>query len=610
MESPIQEYLESLLADVQRLRGGAPYLVHPPGREPNPEDFGICLATVDGRVYSVGVADQEFSIQSISKPFSYGLALADYGFEAVDEKVDVEPSGDPFNQISLAPVTGRPPNAMVNAGALAVASMIRGGGGKSAVRRIVDTYSRFAGRELSSSRAVFDVEIRHSDRNHALAYLLSSVEVIENDPSRALENYLRQCSVQVTCRDLAMMAATLANGGTQPVSGEQVLEIDVVERVLSVMMTSGMYDDAGAWVSSVGMPAKSGVGGGTLAVLPGQAGLAVFSPPLDGHGNSVRGLETCRRVSKDMEMHFVRAARSGRSAIKDTMEISRFPSRVRRTEEEAEVLERYGDRARIIEVTGDLFFAGTESLVRAVSELEDGVVFVVLDLRQVYDAGRLARQMITGLQRQLAAAGRELVLVTGEEAPALIVHPDADPECHGTPVPVFQGLGEAVEHCENALLERYGAPVSATERVPVTSSPALDLLEEADRERLAALMERRFHEDGDVIRRVGQRFGGVHFIVSGQINTIATNPLGERVRLNTLGAGMTFGELALGTADRQETTEKAVGEVELMVLTPEAIEVLEQDDPALALHLWRALTRDAYSLVDRYLREAAVRLTY
>ncbi|MFB9070110.1 cyclic nucleotide-binding domain-containing protein [Citricoccus parietis] len=311
-----------------------------------------------------------------------------------------------------------------------------------------------------------------------------------------------------------------------------------------------------------------------------------------------------------MEMHFVRAARSGRSAVKDTMEISRFPSRVRRTEEEAEVLERYGDRARIIEVTGDLFFAGTESLVRAVSELEDGVVFVVLDLRQVYDAGRLARQMITGLQRQLAAAGRELVLVTGEEAPALIVHPDAGPHGHAAPVPVFQGLGEAVEYCEDALLERYGAPISATERVPVTESPALDLLEEADRERLAALMEHRFHEDGDVIRRVGQRFGGVHFIVSGQINTIATNPLGERVRLNTLGAGMTFGELALGTADRQETTEKAVGEVEIMVLTPEAIEVLEQDDPALALQLWRALTRDAYSLVDRYLREAAVRLTY
>ena len=608
MESPIQQYLEQLLAEVQHLGAGAPYDVHPAGREPRPEDFGICLATVDGRVYSVGVADQEFSIQSISKPFSYGLALADYGFEAVDEKVDVEPSGDPFNQISLAPVTGRPPNAMVNAGALAVAGMIRGAGGKSGVRRIVDTYSRFAGRDLTSSRSVFDVEIRQSDRNHSLAYLLSSVGIIENDPTRALEVYLRQCAVQVSCRDLALMAATLANGGTQPLTGEQVFEIDVVERVLSVMMTSGMYDDAGAWVSSVGMPAKSGVGGGTLAVLPGQAGLAVFSPPLDGHGNSVRGLETCRRLSTDMEMHFVRSARNGRSAVRITREISELPSRVRRTEEEAEVLERHGHRARIVEVTGDLFFAGTESLVRAVSELEDTVDFVVLDLRQVYDAGRLARQMITALQRQLAAAGRELVLVTGEEAPSLTVTDDAGPESSAPAV--YQGLGEAVEHCEDALLDRYGTPAAAPERVPVTDSPALALLAGPERERLAELMEHRVHADGDVIRRVGQRFGGVHFIVAGRINTIATDPGGERVRLNTLGPGMTFGELALGTSDRQETTEKAVGDVELMVLTPEAIEALEAEDPGLALQLWRALTRDAYTLVDRYLREAAVRLTY
>lgn len=608
MESPIQHYLETLLAEVQHLGAGVPYGVHPGGREPRPEDFGICLATVDGRVYSVGVADQEFSIQSISKPFSYGLALADYGFDAVDEKVDVEPSGDPFNQISLAPDTGRPPNAMVNAGALAVSGMIRGGGGKSAVRRIVDTYSRFAGRDLISSRSVFDVEIRQSDRNHSLAYLLSSVGIIENDPTRALEVYLRQCAVQVTCRDLALMAATLANGGTQPLTGEEVFEIDVVERVLSVMMTSGMYDDAGAWVSSVGMPAKSGVGGGTLAVLPGQAGLAVFSPPLDGHGNSVRGLETCRRLSTDMEMHFVRAARSGRSAVRDSVEISQLPSRVRRTLEEAEVLEQHGHRARILDVTGDLFFAGTESLVRAVSELEDSVEFVVLDLRQVYDAGRLARQMLTGLHQRLAAACREMLLVTGDDGTAFITLGDAGPE--GSSVPVYRGLGEAVEHCEDALLARYGAPPAATERVPVTASPALALLDAADRERLADLMEHRVHEDGDIIRRVGQRFGGVHFIVAGRINTIATDPDGERVRLNTLGAGMTFGELALGTSDRQETTEKAVGDVELMVLTPEAIEGLETQDPVLALQLWRALTRDAYTLVDRYLREAAVRLTY
>ncbi|GAA4284454.1 glutaminase A [Brevibacterium daeguense] len=604
MQSPIQEYLEHLHAEVLKLRDGAPYPVHPGDREPDPGAFGICLATVDGYVYSVGAADQEFSIQSISKPFTYGLALEEHGLEVVDAKVDVEPSGDPFNEISLAPGSGRPANAMINAGALAVVSMIKGSGGKSAIKRIVDRYSDFAGRELTSSKAVFDVEMRHSDRNHALAYLLSSFGIIEEGPTRALELYLRQCAVQVTCRDLALMAATMANGGMNPRTGDQVLDLENVERVLSVMMTSGMYDDAGSWVSSVGMPAKSGVGGGTLAVLPGQAGLAVFSPPLDDHGNSIRGVETCRRLSRDMEMHFVRSARTGRSAVRATFAISELPSRIRRTEPEAEVLERFDDRCRIIEVNGDLLFAGTESLVRAVSELDEHVELVVLDLRRVDEVGAVALQMLGGVERRLREADRQLVLVERiGSAAASAFEPEAD-------VPSFHSRGEAVEHCENRLLARYGGSAREPDRVEVVDSPVLASLEPEERTRLVGLMERRTYSDGEVIRRVGQRFGGIHFIVCGQVSNFATDPFGQRARLNTLSAGMTFGELALGTEERQETTDKAEGEVELMVLTPEAIAELEEADPQAALRLWHALTRDAYLLVDRYLRETLVRLTY
>ncbi|GAA1853485.1 glutaminase A [Brevibacterium marinum] len=604
MESPIQSYLEQLLADVSGETMGTPYPIHPSGSAPDPQDFGICLATVDGYVYSVGASDKRFSIQSISKPFSYGLAMADHGIEAVDEKVDVEPSGDPFNEISLAPGTGRPANAMINAGALAVVSMIKGSGGKTAPRRIMDFYSKCAGRRLAGSKAVFDVEMRNSDRNHSLAYLLSSFGVIDDDPTRALENYLRQCSAQVTCRDLAMMAGTLANAGTNPRTGETALEIEQVERVLSVMMTSGMYDDAGSWVSSVGMPAKSGVGGGTLAVLPGQAGLAVFSPPLDAHGSSVRGVETCRRLSSDMEMHFVRAATGGNSTVKTGVGITQLPSRIRRTEEQAEVIERFNGRCRIIEVTGDLAFAGTESLVRAVSDLDEEVTLVVLDMQQVNEVSSLAVQMLDDLERRLAANSRQMILIEGK---GLLddTRLSADPG-----VPIFLSRGGAVEYCENRLLVALGADIGEPDRVVVPDSPALSPLDEWQRTRLVGYMEPRNHEDGDIIRRVGQRFGGVHFIVSGQVNTIASDPQGDRVRLNTLSAGMTFGELALGSDDRQETTEKAVGSVELMVLTPEAIEDLEAADPQLALLLWRALTRDAYLLVDRYLRETAVRLIY
>src|SRR5690606_33771885 len=324
------------------------------------------LATVDGYVYEVGTTRKEFSLQSLSKPLSYGIALADLGPEAVGAKVDVEPSGDPFNEISLAPRTGRPANAMINAGALAVVSLIKGSGGRSAIERIVACYSDFAGRPVRVRPRVYSAERRNSDRNHALAYLLSSFGIIEQNPTAALETYLRQCSVQITCRDLAIMAATFANGGTNPVTGVEALPIDAVEQVLSVMMTSGMYDDAGDWVSRVGMPAKSGVGGGTLAVLPGQMGLAGVAPPLDGHGSSVRGVATCRRLSRDLGMHFVRSARVGRSAIRATYPTAQTPSAVRRTDEAAAALREHSHRATVVELAGDLLFAGTESMIREI----------------------------------------------------------------------------------------------------------------------------------------------------------------------------------------------------------------------------------------------------
>jgi len=602
MESPIDSYLQALHAEVSRLSNGTPYLVGPASAEVNPDDFGICLATVDGYVYEVGTTRKEFTLQSISKPFSYALALAELGFDAVDSKVDVEPSGDPFNEISLAEGTGRPANAMINAGALAVTGMIKGSGGRSAIKRIVNTYSEFAGRPLKVSPRVFDAELRNSDRNHALAYLLSSFGIIEDNPTTALENYLRQCSVQVTCRDLSIMAATLANGGTNPVTGIQVMDIGPVERVLSVMMTSGMYDDAGDWVSHVGMPAKSGVGGGTLAVLPGQVGLAVFSPPLDEHGGSVRGIAVSRRLSEDMEMHFVRSARAGRSAIRARYNITAVPSGIRRTEDSAEVLRENGHRAQLIELNGDLLFAGTESMVREISSLPDDVELVILDLRRVDEVGGVALRMLTRLAENLSSDNRDLLLIDPEDTLAGVF---ADT---GRPVSVFDTRTAAVEFSENQLIARYGDPLGVPTSVPVAHSLALGTLHPEDIVVIEERMEPAKYDDGEIVRRVGQRFGGVYFIVSGRINTFAADAEGRRVKLSTLSAGMTFGELALGSEDRQEVTEKADGPVELMVLSSEAIDELEEQNPRLAMRLWKALTRDAYTRVDQFLRETAVRI--
>jgi glutaminase len=375
-----------------------------------------------------------------------------------------------------------------------------------------------------------------------------------------------------------------------------------VERVLSVMMTSGMYDDAGDWVTNVGMPAKSGVGGGTLAVLPGQVGLAVFSPPLDDHGGSVRGIAVSRRLSEDMEMHFVRSARAGRSAIRASYDITVVPSGIRRTDESAEVLRENGHRAQLIELNGDLLFAGTESMVREISSLPDDVELVVLDLRRVDEVGGVALRMFARLEEILAADNRELLLIDPEDRLANVFVDT------GRPVPVFDTRTGAVEFSENRLIARYGDPLGVPTSVPVEQSLALGTLHPDEIAALVERMEPAKYEDGEIVRRVGQRFGGVYFIVSGRISTIAADSEGRRVKLSTLSAGMTFGELALGSEDRQETTEKADGPVELMVLSSEAIEELEEQDPKLAMRLWKALTRDAYTRVDQFLRETAVRI--
>ncbi|MCC3282205.1 glutaminase A [Arthrobacter caoxuetaonis] len=602
MDSPIEHYLQRIHAEIAGLKNGQPYSSIPAMAHVDPDHFGIVLATADGYVYEVGDTREEFSIQSISKPFTYGLALADRGMEEVDAKVDVEPSGDSFNEISLAEGTGRPANAMINAGALTATSLVRGAGGNSRFKRILNTYSAFAGRQLSVSERIYQSELKSGHRNHALGYLLRSFDIIESDPAPVIQDYFRQCSVMVNALDLAMMAATLANAGRNPLTNDQVLDIASVERVLSVMATCGMYDDAGSWMSSVGMPAKSGVGGGTIAVLPGQIGLAVYSPPLDGHGSSVRGVAVSQRLSHDLELHFVRAGRTGKSALRGSYDIGTTPSGIRRSEDAAALLRANAHRARILELNGDLLFAGAEAMVRELASLEDDVVLVVLDLRSVDEVSGVALRMFNEAASMLAVSGRQLAVVdSAGDVPAALAE-------GGQPVAAFGTRSAAVEWCEEELLRRYGADLVQPERILPADSPALAPLDAEAAKDLAGRMEELSYQDGDVIRRIGQRFSGVYFIASGHVQTLMPGPSGHRVKLNRLGAGMTFGEMALGEDKRQETTVKADGDVTLWRLPAEEISRMEENEPRLALQLWRALTQDAYTRVEQYLRETAVRV--
>ena len=261
------------------------------------------MASIDGGLWSCGDTDAEFTIQSVSKAFSYCLALELFGRDEVFRHVGVEPSGDAFNAIVFDPHTHRPFNPMVNAGAITVCALIHQAMGDDALDFLLERFSRAAGRQLTISDAVYRSEAETGHRNRAIGHLLLNVGAAKPPIEPALDLYFRQCSILVTAADLARMGATLANIGDNPITGEQVFGLQAVRDTLSVMFTCGMYDYSGHWVLDVGIPAKSGVGGGIVGVVNRQFGIGTFSPRLDEKGNSVRGLDVFSKLADEFGLH-------------------------------------------------------------------------------------------------------------------------------------------------------------------------------------------------------------------------------------------------------------------------------------------------------------------
>ena len=295
--SPIHAYLEDLHARHARNTAGhvADYI--PELTHANPAHFGICIATRDGIVYEVGDTSQHFTIQSVSKPFTYGLALAERGEDAVLAKIGVEPSGEAFNAISLRPQTGAPLNPLINAGAIAACGLVRGASIEERFARILAAYSCFAGRDLDVDERVYASESATGHRNRAIGWMLRNFGILDEEPTATLETYFRQCAIRVTCRDLAVMGATLANGGVNPLTHERVVDAESCHCTLAVMTTAGLYETSGDWLYDVGLPAKSGIGGGIVTISPGKGGMGTFAPRLDAAGNSVKGRHVAEYLS-------------------------------------------------------------------------------------------------------------------------------------------------------------------------------------------------------------------------------------------------------------------------------------------------------------------------
>lgn len=296
--SEIQAALDAAYSKYKSLKEGANADYIPALAEVDPNVYGIALVTTDGKVYTAGDLKTEVSIQSISKVFTMAKVIEESGTRAISDNMGVDATGQVFNSIvAVEQYKGSEMNAMVNPGAITATSMVKGDSYDAIWNSILDYYSDFAGRKLTVLEDVYKSEAATNQRNQAIAMLMYAYGHIKGDPLQATDIYTRQCSVGVNTKDLAMMAATLANGGRNPVTGKQLVKAENVPEILAVMATAGLYDDSGQWLYKTGLPAKSGVGGGIIAVSPGKFGIAVISPPLDAAGNSVRAQKAIADIS-------------------------------------------------------------------------------------------------------------------------------------------------------------------------------------------------------------------------------------------------------------------------------------------------------------------------
>lgn len=266
----------------------------------DPHLFAVAIVTVKGEVYVAGDSEYGFAIESISKPFTLALAMQDRGEEAIVEKIGVEPTGLPFNSAIAVELLRSGGNPLVNAGAMASVSLVKATSAAERWERIARTYDTFAGAKLSVNHEVYQSEAETNQHNRGIAELLFSYGRLYADPLETTDVYTKQCSVGVTTTQLATMGATLANGGVNPFTGDRAVDAKFVPKLLAIMMMAGLYDGAGRWAWDTGIPAKTGVGGGIVAVVPGKFAIAVFSPPLDKFGNSVRGVQAIQHISKQL----------------------------------------------------------------------------------------------------------------------------------------------------------------------------------------------------------------------------------------------------------------------------------------------------------------------
>lgn len=586
----VHRILADLHAKYQDFDQGKPADYIPELSKADPRDFGIVIATTDGRIYEIGDTNKEFTIQSISKPFTYALALKLLSDAYMTTKVGVEPSGDAFNAISLHPATGIPRNPMINAGAIATTAQVMAHDPERAESLLMDFYSDMAGRRLGVNESVFRSERDTGHRNRAIGHLLRNFDVITTNPEPGLQLYFRQCSVSVTCRDLAVMAATLACQGRNPLTGAEVLDPDITTNVLAVMGSCGMYDYTGQWLYNVGMPAKSGVGGGVLAVVPGRLGLAVYSPPLDSYGNSSRGIAVCEEISRRLQLHlFNQPSRAG-TTIRMCASAERRRSRRWRSEPDSALLDRHGRRIQILQAQGVLDFAAVEELLATMQLNASRAGFLVVDLGQVLALPRVDAALLREEIEDLSRIGVDCLLCRGEHLEEF--WPSDSAAAAAQAGHYFLSLDRALEAAEDLLLQSLYA--QAGEEKPMgTTLGLLELLPETSRRHIQPLLERRSYAEGELVCRQGDAGDEVYLIESGLFSAVLRPPASETpLRFATFSPSVCFGEIAFLSNTPRTADVVAEQPGTCLVLTRTLYQQLEREQPQVVIDLLVALHQD------------------
>ena len=531
----------------------------------NPRNFGIVLTTVDGYQYAFGDTDVDFTIQSVSKPFVYGMAIQEHGVRKVLEKISVEPSGDAFNSISLFPGSGRPFNPMINAGAIAATSLVWQVYREQTFSKILETFSDYAGSQLEIDASVYNSESETGHRNRAIAHLLRNFDILQSEVEPPLDIYFKQCSIKVNCRQLSVMGATLACNGVNPFTGKRVLLPKYIPNVLSVMASCGMYDYSGEWIYNVGLPAKSGVGGGVVAVLPGQLSIAVYSPLLDVKGNSVFGVNICKKIAKSFSLHLYKTPRQLKQVVRRQLTLATAKSKFKRDLRAEALLEEFGESVHIMELQGELCFATCEIFMRKISK---HATSLILSLKKCITIDDGALSLLTRLDEEFQRIHKSLYITDYAHLDLL------NTMASQMAFLQFPELNDAVLHLEKTILHANGYRPKQ-EPVKLSDQQLLSGLTDTELCYLAKHLKHRKYNEREVIIKKGSSAEEIFFLESGQVMIQDSNGDNKDFTLAIINAGNSFGEMALLDKQKRSANVIAQTNVSCFVMAYEVLDKME-----------------------------------